>query len=190
MTPQYRAKVSSEANSLFLLELNEKLIILTSYPILSSHSEFHVTDDTDIKDPFEFLEPFVEAKGMHITKRSFPFLPVLLLVYLFFNVKRILEALDYFGIFTEKKNRLHEAIESDNQRRDNEIGKSDLSKVKKSSNTNYFGPVIPPSMLIFLCNTSFLNRTKAALRLDYEPIVESNESLLKSLDWYKKYLEV
>lgn len=151
--------------------------------------EFHITDDTDIKDPFEFLEPFIEAKGMHLTKRSLPLLPVLLFVYFFLSARRILEALDLFGIFTRKKNRLQEAIERDTMEKSGDYDKKSPQEIEESNQKLCFGAV-PPSMLFYLCNTSFLNRTKAALRLDYEPIVDSDKSFADSIDWYKKYLKV
>lgn len=151
--------------------------------------EFHITDDTDIKDPFEFLEPFIEAKGMHLTKRSFPLMPVLLFVYIFLSARRILEALDLFGIFSKKKNRLQEAIEKDTTEKSDHYDKKSPQEFEESKKTSCFGAV-PLSMLFFLCNTSFLNSTKAALRLDYEPIVDSAKSFANSVDWYKKYLKI
>lgn len=38
----------------------------------------------------------------------------------------------------------------------------------------------------YLCNTYFFNRTKATLRLDYEPLYEHEDSETRSLQYYKK----
>lgn len=95
---------------------------------------------------------------------------------------RIFKAIDFFGIFSEKKDRLQEAIEKDSLR-DSEVSKKE---VEKSSKTNYFR-ALHPNMLLFLCSTSFLNRTKATLRLGYEPVIDPDKSLAISIDWYKNY---
>ncbi|OTF76430.1 3 beta-hydroxysteroid dehydrogenase type 7-like protein [Euroglyphus maynei] len=38
-----------------------------------SGEEFIITDDTKILDPFDFFEPFLNAKGFQLTKRSYPY---------------------------------------------------------------------------------------------------------------------
>lgn len=53
-----------------------------------------------------------------------------------------------------------------------------------------FGPSQPSFVntctLTYLCNTYFFNRTKATLRLDYDPQYEAEESQTRSLAYYRK----
>lgn len=52
------------------------------------------------------------------------------------------------------------------------------------------GPVPPAcvntSTVSYLCNTYFFNRTKATLRLDYDPHYEAEEAQTRSLEYYRK----
>lgn len=150
--------------------------------VSNNSTEFHITDDTTIGDPFEFLEPYLDCKGMRLTKKSYPFVALWLLLFLFFAFKRLLRALDFMGLFTEKRDRLKEAIEKDLLKQDpnNEFNKGDKSKRWYDHMT--------PQMLAFMCSTVFLNRTKASLRLDYEPLVDPDVARSKSIEWYKNHL--
>lgn len=88
-------------------------------------------------------------------------------------------AADLFGLFTSKKSRLQEAIQKDNG--------EELDKGKPKLR---WYSVITPQTLAFMCNSNFLNRTKASLRLNYEPIFNPEESFDKSLNWYKNHLRL
>lgn len=151
-------------------------------------TEFHITDETPIGDPFDFVEPYVLCKGMRVTTRSYPFLPLWLLLVLFFAMKRLVEGLDFFGLFTEKRNRLQEAIERDEAKSRNSPGLLNLlqGNVKQKRWFHY----VTPQTLGFMCISCFLNRTKASLRLDYEPLVGPDEAKQKSLIWYKRDLVI
>ena len=49
-----------------------------------------------------------------------------------------------------------------------------------------FAPSLTTATVRYLCNTYFFNRTKATLRLEYEPLFEHDESQNRSLQYYKK----
>lgn len=149
-------------------------------------SEFHITDETAIEDPFDFVQPYLECRGMQVTKRSYPFLPVWILLLIFFALKRTLEALDFLGIFTSRNSRLQEAIERDARASGNAKQACSNPSMKPARKRWYH--YITPQTLSYMCNSSFLNRTKASLRLDYEPIITPEESRNMSLEWYKNHL--
>lgn len=155
-------------------------------------SEFHITDDTEIQDPFDFVEPYLECRGMHVTKETYPFIPSWILLWLFFAISNLISKLDLFGLFTKKKSRYQEAIDEDNnkkiQNEDHEL-KESSSRNSTNKNLHWYSYVMPQT-LFFMCNSSFLNRTKASLRLDYEPIFTNEEAKERSLNWYKNELEL
>lgn len=152
---------------------------MDSDPSLSGE-EFHITDETEIGDPFDFFQPFIESRGMHVTKRSYSFLPIWALLVLFFAVKRFIKTADFMGLFVTKKGRLAETMERDQLKRD-------PTSVNLKKETKRWYHYVMPQTLGFVCNSCFLNRTKASLRLDYEPIVEPKEAKDRSLNWYKQH---
>ena len=44
---------------------------------------FFISDDTQILDPFDFLEPYLKCRGFHLSKRSYPYWLFMLIFYLF-----------------------------------------------------------------------------------------------------------
>lgn len=148
-----------------------------------SGEEFHITDETEIGDPFDFLQPFIQSRGMQVTKRSYSFLPIWALLVLLFAVRRFIKAVDFMGLFTTKKGRLEQALESDQLRKKH-------NSVKPKKERKRWFHYLMPQTLGFLCNSCFLNRTKASLRLDYEPIVDPSEAKNISLNWYKNDLKL
>lgn len=157
--------------------------------------EFHITDDTPIEDPFDFVEPFLDSRGMRVTKRAYPFVPIWILLLLFFAIKAFLERLDFLDLFSTKKSRYRETVEND-------IAKAKVKANAAASNrdsgrqaanackSKRWYDYVTPSTMFFMCNSSFLNRTKASLRLDYEPLVNPDEAKRRSLDWYKNQLKL
>lgn len=148
-----------------------------------SGEEFHITDETEIGDPFDFMKPFIEARGMRVTKRSYSFLPIWALLVLFFALKRFVKTIDFMGLFVTKKGRLEETLEKEQQLRN-----PNLLNFKSESKCWYH--YVMPQTLGFVCNSCFLNRTKASLRLDYDPIVDPREARDRSLKWYKHHPEL
>lgn len=114
-----------------------------------------------------------------MTKKSYPFLPIWIFLLIFFALKRFVKSLDLFGLFTNKKTRLQEAME-----RDAQISTTQITKQIKKRWHDY----ITPQTLSYMCNSNFLNRTKASLRLDYEPLIDPEEAKRISLNWYKNHL--
>lgn len=165
-------------------------------------ADFHITDETPVGDPFDFAEPFVEAKGFQISKSSYPAIPVWFLIFLFFKLRRFFIALDIFGLFTKKKSKLHETIERDRMMKNganseaSSVGQAvSSSATREQASGSSSGPkrwyhLITPQMFYFMCNSMFLNRTKANLRLDYEPLYDLDEAKSRSIDWYKNHLEL
>lgn len=54
-----------------------------------SGEEFFITDDTPIVDPYDFIEPFVEAKKFKISKRSIPYLLVQFVLFVLICLMKI-----------------------------------------------------------------------------------------------------
>ncbi|XP_027199978.1 3 beta-hydroxysteroid dehydrogenase type 7 [Dermatophagoides pteronyssinus] len=108
--------------------------------------EFIITDDTKIVDPFEFLEPFINARGYQLTKRSYPYWLFIMLFTL------------YCWLYRNFANILPIRIPD----------------------------YLTPQTIQFICNTYFFNRTKAILRLDYDPLYDHDESINRSLQYYQK----
>lgn len=159
-----------------------------------SGEEFHITDETPIGDPFDFLQPFVEARGMTVSKSTLPAWPIWFLLLFFAFLRNCLSSLDIFGLFTQKKSRLDEAIELDERRRaereephSNRGPESDCSARPKATRWYH---LVTPQTFYFICNSLFLNRTKASLRLDYEPLFSADEAMERSLAWYKNHMEL
>lgn len=169
-----------------------------------SGEEFNITDETKISDPFDFVQPFVECKGMQVSKSSYPALPIWLLLVLFFFMRRCLVSLDVFGLFTRKRTKLQETMERDQQQQQQQRlhQKSDVdndNKLQKDgpgqqqavcSQPTKWSDLITPETFFFFVNSLFLNRTKASLRLDYEPLFGPEDAIKRSLDWYKNCLQL
>lgn len=107
---------------------------------------FFITDDTKILDPFEFVEPYVKAKGFQLSARAYPFWLFVLILSLYSWLINLLWS---------------------------------VYPIKLPAN-------LTTANVRFLCTTYFFNRTKATLRLDYEPLYEHEESETRSLQYYKK----
>lgn len=139
-------------------------------------------------DPYDFLSPYLECKGMHVTKTSYPYLPLMVFLLLLSLLRRTLRRLDFLGLFvTRKKGRLDEAIEQDRAKSKPESDSKVLQlKAKQKRWYDYWNT----ASISFMSITSFLNRTKASLRLDYEPIFDAEESQHRSINWYRDCLEL
>lgn len=124
-----------------------------------------------------------------MTKSSFPAWPVWLLIVLFFSLRRFLHSLDMFGWFTKKRTRLQEAIEKDQGKKMNNEDANDGGGGGGDKPLRWY-ELITPQTFFFLCNSLFLNRTKASLRLGYEPLYDADESRRRSIDWYKNHLKL
>lgn len=138
---------------------------------------------------------------MRVSKSTFPAWPVWLLLLLLSFMAKCFRSLDVFGLFTDKKSRLDEAIEADEKRRNEQDGSSQSNTssldpdASAQSASSKAGPsrwyhLVTPQIFYFMCNSLFLNRTKASLRLGYEPTFSPDEALKRSLDWYKSHLEL
>lgn len=124
---------------------------------------------------------------MRVTKTSYPYIPLLLLIMLFFTVKKFLATLDMFGLFTNKRDRLQEAIEKDREKL--EINSQETIKAKKQTSKRWYD-YITTQTFGYMGNTNFLNRTKASLRLDYDPIIDPEEARKRSLAWFRDHVEL
>ena len=153
-----------------------------------SGEEFHITDETAIGDPFDFLEPFLICKGMKLSKGGYPFIPCWILLWLFFALKNLLQTLDIFGLFNRKQGRLEKAIERDRMLAS--VGSSQSTEKEQKVEPKRWYNYLMPQTLAFICNSSFLNRTKASLRLHYEPLIGPDEALSRSIEWYKNHLSL
>lgn len=122
---------------------------------------------------------------MCVTKKSYPSFPIWLLLLLVFAIKRYLVALDFLNLFTNKRGRLQQAIEKDKR---NESGRGDLDAIQTKKRAWYH--YVTPPIITFMTISSFLNRTKASLRLDYDPVFDPIEAKERSLDWYKNHLKI
>lgn len=119
---------------------------------------------------------------MEVTKTSYPFVLIWILVYLFFAGKRLIKLIDVFGLFTSRKSRYQETLE-----REQDSGKRrSASPSGGQAKTRRWFDFVMPQTLAYMCGSSFLNRTKASLRLDYEPLISAEESLSRSLEWYRE----
>lgn len=156
-------------------------VIIQESILTDLFAEFHVTDDTPIQDPFDFVQPFVEAKGMSLTKNSFYFLPVWLLMVLFFTLRKYIAFFDVFGLFSKRNSRLSAAMEEDRRRQNPNLE----SIPKANTQPKHWYEIVTPQIFAFMCVSNFLNRTKASLRLNYEPLVCFEESQKLSIEWYK-----
>lgn len=169
------------------VNLNSSLMItLLTLPTIFhlKSQEFHITDDTTIGDPFDFLEPYLECRGMRVSKNSYSYFAVWIPIILFFALRRFLSSLDIFGLFTNKKSRLQDAIEKDKSSQQAQKHQAETESKPKKHWSNY----ATPATLAFMCNSSFLNRTKASLRLNYDPLIAPDEARSRSIDWYKNHL--
>ena len=131
--------------------------------------------------------------------------PIWFLIILFTFMRKSLMALDIFGLFTAKKSRLDEAKERDRRKRSelqhkrargghrgqdeaDSFSKSESNTSNSQQSATRWYHLITSQTFYFICNSLFLNRTKASLRLDYEPLYSPEESMEISLDWYKNHL--
>jgi len=129
------------------------------------------------------MEPFLETKGMCLSKSTLPGLPVLFLLVFFFWIRHFLCSLDVFNLFTKRKGRLEEAIEQD-RRRSNTVHQEEGDKSSKEEKKRWYD-LITPEMFYFTINSLFLNRTKASLRLNYEPLFEPKDAMARTLAWFR-----
>lgn len=140
-------------------------------------------------DPYDFLTPYMECKGMRVTKTSYPYLPLILFLLFFSLLRRTLRRLDFFGLFVapRKRSRLDEAMDKDKIKSGSGSGREVINSQKEQRSWyDYWHPASISLMSI----TSFLNRTKASLRLDYEPIFSAEESQSRSISWYRDHLKL
>lgn len=120
---------------------------------------------------------------MRVTRGSYPFIPVWILLWFVFAFARLIKRLDVLGLFVRQKSRYQETLERDKQVSTPIRPKDPDSKNTKSTKRWYY--YVTPQTLYYMCNSSFLNRTKASLRLDYEPLVDPDESKKRALEWYR-----
>lgn len=150
-----------------------------------SGEEFIITDDTKIDDPYKFMKPFLESKGMSISQvRSYPFLVIWFLMVAFFFVYKLFRAVDVFGL-TDQNLSANLVQHNNEKQKDDEknCGQLDSKSHRKLSWYHY----INPQIISIMCITNFFNRAKATLRLDYEPLFSPDESIKRSLAWYEKH---
>lgn len=121
---------------------------------------------------------------MRLSKRAYNFLIVWILMYLFFALRRYVAFFDFFGIFSKRNSRLEAAIEQDRIKQ-NPHERSEPAKTKPK----HWYDIITPQMFGFMCTANFLNRTKASLRLDYEPLIGPEESEKLAREWYKSEVQ-
>lgn len=60
--------------------------------------EFFVTDDTQILDPFEFLQPYLECRGFRLSKRSYPYWLFMTILYFIVLLIRLLSSIYPFEL--------------------------------------------------------------------------------------------
>lgn len=138
---------------------------------------------------------------MRVTKQSHSFIPIWLLVTLWFFLRSCLRAVDLFGLMSHDdvddsntaRGRLRAAIEADKRDEKRQAGSDDddegQQQQQRKRKLGWFDYVTPQT-LGFMCMSAFMNRTKAALRLHYEPIYSADESQKRALDWYKNELKI
>lgn len=105
---------------------------------------------------------------------------------LFFALRKYVAFFDVFGIFGKRNSRLAAAIEEDKLRQNPELRSTLMAKTEP----RHWYEVVTPQVLAFMCTSNFLNRTKASLRLDYEPLVGFEESQQSAIEWYKNSLQL
>lgn len=127
-------------------------------------SEFYVTDDTPICDPYEFLVPYLRCRNFTLTEPTYPYLLVWIFLVVYFFFKDFFAMTDIFKFYKKRD--------------------------KKSDDISCWDEYVTPEKTTFICNTYFFNRTKASLRLDYEPIYDAETSKKLSIDWYKNELKL
>ena len=59
---------------------------------------FFVTDDTQILDPFEFLQPYLECRGYSLSKRSYPYWLFMLVLYFIVLLIRLMSSVYRFEL--------------------------------------------------------------------------------------------
>lgn len=122
---------------------------------------------------------------MHVTKNSYSSFPIWILLLLFFAIKKFLCTLDVFNLFTTKKGRLQDAIEKDELKHN-----SNFASLKAQRKQKVWYDYVNPVNISTMTASQFLNRTKASLRLDYDPIIDPKEATQNSINWYKNHLEL
>lgn len=129
---------------------------------------------------------------MQLSKSTLPGLPVWFLVFLFFWMYKILSSLDVFNLFSKRRGRLEMAIEEDKLSATdggNRSSKANYRATDREKPKRWY-QLITPQTFFFTINSLFLNRTKASLRLNYEPLFNEEESKSRALKWYKEYLKL
>ncbi|XP_054709579.1 3 beta-hydroxysteroid dehydrogenase type 7-like [Uloborus diversus] len=110
-----------------------------------SGEAFFITDDMDVIDIHEHMQPYLESRGFTISNYVFPY-------WLAWIILTFTTLIVYFiNIFVK------------------------------------FRPDIPSvAQLNYMCSTFFYNRSKATLRLDYQPIYTPEEAKENSMKYYSK----
>ncbi|KAG9509122.1 3 beta-hydroxysteroid dehydrogenase/Delta 5--_4-isomerase, partial [Fragariocoptes setiger] len=153
-----------------------------------SGEEFYVTDDTPICDPFEFIEPFLKCRNMQLIRPTYPYIVMWLLLIIYRFLFGLARKVDLFNLIDTKRS-------SASDRHSNKttttacLQGEKLATNRSHSNIQWLN-YVTPTMLTFICNTYFFNRTKASLRLNYSPIVDFNESQRFAIDWYTNNLDL
>lgn len=106
-------------------------------------------------------------------------------MYLFFALRRYVAFFDFFGIFSKRNSRLEAVIEQDKLKQNPHL----RSELNAKYQPKHWYDIITPQMFGFMCTANFLNRTKASLRLDYEPLIGPEESEKLALEWYKNNVQ-
>ena len=135
---------------------------------------------------------------MRLSKSTLPGIPSWLLLVFFFAILKWLRFIDIFNLFTKRRGRLEETLEEDRRRERHSKGEDEKKQVGQNLLEDRIGEgqytrwyhCITPEMFFFTINSLFLNRTKASLRLSYEPLFDREESMSRAIAWYRDRLEL
>lgn len=70
---------------------------LKSDPSIAGEA-FFVTDDTQILDPFEFFQPYLECRGFSLSKRSYPYWLFMIILYFMVLLIRLTSSVYQFRL--------------------------------------------------------------------------------------------
>lgn len=146
-----------------------------------SGEEFIITDDTKILDPFDFLTPYLECKGMSVTTRSYPYLPLWIVMMFFFFVIKLVKSIGLSNL-QERRDENMDNIKY--------MKKTIFHKSRDGKADKVWYKMINPQLLTLMSVTWFFNRAKSSLRLDYEPKFTPQESQKRSIEWYEKHCAI
>lgn len=107
-------------------------------------------------------------------------------MYAFFALRRYVAFFDFLGICSKRNSRLDAAMQEDKIKKNPHL-RSDLDS--KPAPRHWYD-IITPQTFGFMCTANFLNRTKASLRLDYEPLIGPEESEKLAIEWYRKNVQL